>query len=79
MLFWSWGLWSVSMLNELSSKCVLAVAVLVMIVIAVCGNQAERAVDTVITVNFLREMLLLALQRLVDVQRVCQQRMVQAI
>ena len=79
MLFWSWGPWSVSMLNAVSLKCVLAVVVLVMTVIAVWGTQAERAVDTIITVNFLRETLILALQRLAAVQRICQHCMVEAI
>ena len=49
-----------------------------MTLIAVCGTQAERAVDTVITANFLKEALLVTLQRTVDVQRVCQRRIVDA-
>ena len=67
------------MFNVLNSKCVLAVVVIVMSVIAICGTQAERAVDAIITVHFLRETLLVALQRLVEVQRVCQQRIAEAI
>ena len=34
--------------------------------------------DAVITGNFLKETLLLTLQRMADVQRVCQQRIVEA-
>ena len=57
------------MLNELSSTCVIAVVVLVMTVIAVCGTQAERAVDNVVTAKYLREELIVALSRLANVQR----------